>query len=203
MVNYITWLGINYNISFYATCLLNDRALKYKFMFRLLTRLYTRFVRNKWNLKDNKHGIGRFIIQRSEDLVTSKWNRKESGKRRIRILGFWSRKNAENTRTENRTDSGTKQSLSARSKAERAPPPRPSPSLRDPTDTSPPRGAPQFDQLATTSHMLLLAARAANFSGSPLDRLGESVQWVTSCVRVRRTCDNGGVNRIARLGEDS
>lgn len=59
---------------------------------------------------------------------------------------------------------------------ERAPPPRPSPSLRDPTDTSPPRGAPQFDQLATTSHMLLLAARAANFSGSPLDRLGESVQ---------------------------
>ena len=59
---------------------------------------------------------------------------------------------------------------------ERAPPPRPSPSLRDPTDTSPPRGAPQFDQLATTSHMLLLAARAAHFSGSPLDRPGESVQ---------------------------
>ncbi|KAG7208042.1 hypothetical protein KM043_009621 [Ampulex compressa] len=81
----------------------------------------------------------------------------------------------------------------------RAPPPRPSPSLGNPTVSSPPRGAPPFDQLATTSHMLLL--RAANSEGSPLGRLSRfSELRVASGVVVRAIT---GATIESRLGEDS
>ena len=54
--------------------------------------------------------------------------------------------------------------------ARRAPPPRPSPTLRNPTGTSPPRGAPRLTNWLLR-HTCFCLLRAANSEGSPLDRL--------------------------------
>lgn len=59
-----------------------------------------------------------------------------------------------------------------------------------------PRSAPPFDQLATTSHMLLL--RAANSEGSPLGLFSEL--RVASGFAVRAIT---GASIESRLGEDS